>query len=44
MGGKPLLQTLARRVARFDWGEAPPDTAATLYESVIPPEERRQLG
>ena len=31
-------------MARFDWAEAPPDTAATLYESVIPPEERRQLG
>ena len=44
VGGKPLLQTLARRVARFDWTEAPPDTAATLYESVIPAEERRQLG
>ena len=44
VGGSPLLQTLARRVARFDWAEAPPDTAATLYESVIPPEERRQLG
>ena len=44
VGGDPLLQTLARRVARFDWAEAPPDTAATLYETVIPPEERRQLG
>ena len=44
VGGEPLLQTLARRVARFDWAEAPPDTAATLYESVIPPDERRQLG
>ena len=44
VGGSPLLQTLARRVARFEWAEAPPDTAATLYESVIPPEERRQLG
>ena len=44
VGGESLLQTLARRVARFDWAEAPPDTAATLYESVIPPEERRQLG
>ena len=44
VGGEALLQTLARRVARFDWAEAPPDTAATLYESVIPPEERRQLG
>ena len=44
VGGKPMLQTLARRVARFNWAEAPPDTAATLYECVIPPEERRQLG
>ena len=44
VGGAPLMQTLARRVARFDWAEAPADTAATLYETVIPPEERRQLG
>ena len=44
VGGNPLLQTLARRVARFDWADAPRDTAATLYETVIPPEERRQLG
>ena len=44
VGGNPLLQTLARRVARFNWAEAPPDIAASLYESVIPPEERRQLG
>ena len=44
VGGTPLLRTMARRVGRFNWAEAPPDTAATLYESVIPPEERRQLG
>ena len=44
VGGNPLLQTLARRVARFNWAEAPTDTPATLYETVIPPEERRQLG
>ena len=44
VGGNPLLQTLARRVARFSWAEAPPDIAAILYETVIPPEERRQLG
>ena len=44
VGGNPLLQTLARRVARFNCTEAPPDTAAILYETVIPPEERRQLG
>ena len=44
VGGVPLMQTLARRVARFNWAEAPPDTAANLYESVIPADERRQLG
>ena len=44
VGGNPLLQTLARRVARFDWADAALDTAATLYETIIPPEERRQLG
>ena len=44
VGGNPLLQTLARRVARFNWAESPPDTPATLYETIIPPEERRQLG
>ena len=40
----PLLTTLARRIARFDWQEAPNDVAAILYETVIPPDERRQLG
>ena len=44
VGGLPFLRTLARRVDRFDWAEAPPDVAAILYETVIPPEERRQLG
>ena len=44
VGGDPLLRTLARRVARFNWAEAPADTAATLYQTVIPAEERRQLG
>ena len=43
-GGHDLLRTLARRVARFDWPNAPPDIAAILYETVIPPEERRTLG
>ena len=43
-GGLPLLKTLARRVARFDWMEAPTDIASILYETVIPPDERRQLG
>ena len=44
VGGLPLIQALARRVARFDWTQAPADIAVLLYESVIPPEERRQLG
>ena len=44
VGGLPLLRTLARRVAKFDWQKAPTDVAAILYETVIPPDERRQLG
>ena len=44
VGGLPLLRTIARRVARFDWANAPPDIASILYETVIPPDERRQLG
>ena len=44
VGGLPLLRTIARRVARFDWRNAPADIAPILYESVIPAEERRQLG
>ena len=44
VGGLPLLRTLARRIARFDWQKAPNDVAAILYENVIPPDERRQLG
>ena len=44
VGGLPILRTLARRVARFDWKDAPNDVAAILYETVIPPDERRQLG
>ncbi len=44
VGGESLLKAIARRLARFKWVETPPDTAAILYETVIPPEERRQLG
>ena len=44
VGGSDLIKTLARRVARFDWQNAPPDIAAILYETVIPPGERRTLG
>ena len=31
-------------MARFKWKDAPNDVASILYETVIPPEERRQLG
>ena len=44
VGGHDLIKTLTRRVARFDWQNAPPDIAAILYETVIPPDERRTLG
>ena len=44
VGGTALLKTVARRVARFDWDAAPSDAAAILYETVIPPAERKQLG
>ena len=43
-GGMSLVKTLARRVARFEWSNAPADVGAILYETVIPPDERRQLG
>ena len=39
-----LVGTIARRVARFDWTDPPSDIAATLYQTVIPAHERRQLG
>ena len=44
VGGLASMRALARRIARFDWREAPADIAAVLYETVIPPEERRTLG
>ena len=44
VGGGPSIRALARRIAKFDWRDAPPDIGAVLYETVIPPEERRTLG
>ncbi len=44
VGGTPLIRAVADRIARFDWRHAPGDIAAILYETVIPPDERRQLG
>ena len=44
IGATPLIRTIARRVARFDWSAPPSDIAATLYQTVIPAQERRDLG
>ena len=44
VGGLPSIRALARRIAKFDWRDPPADIAAALYETVIPPEERRTLG
>ena len=44
VGAAPLIKTIARRVARFDWSSPPTDVAATLYQTVIPAQERRDLG
>ena len=44
VGGGPFLSALVRRISRFNWLDAPSDVAATFYETVIPPDERRQLG
>ena len=35
---------MARRINQFDWDNAPADSAAILYETVIPTDERRTLG
>ena len=44
VGGLPLLKTLGRSVARFDWQKGPSDIGAILYETVIPRDERNKLG
>lgn len=42
--GADWLASLAVRVDAFDWGAADYDFARVLYQSVIPEEDRRQLG
>ncbi len=44
IGGVEAIRSIARRVSKFRWSDAPADIGATLYESVIPADERRQLG
>lgn len=43
-GGEPLVRTLARRLARFDWSLVEHDVLKVLYESVIGAETRKSLG
>ena len=44
VGATQLIRTVARRVASFNWTSPPSDIAATLYQTVIPAAERRDLG
>jgi hypothetical protein len=42
--GQQWVRTLARRLARFAWGEVEHDVMKVLYESVISVSERHRLG
>jgi SAM-dependent methyltransferase len=43
-GGDAFIQTLARRLGRFDWSAVEHDVLKVLYESIIGTETRRRLG
>ena len=43
-GGQQWVRTLARRLARFAWGQVEHDVMKVLYESVINADERHRLG
>ena len=43
-GGRQWVRTLARRLARFAWGQVEHDVMKVLYESVISASERHRLG
>ena len=43
-GGEQFIKNLARRLARFDWGQVNHDVLKHLYESIISPATRYQLG
>ncbi|WP_433494517.1 N-6 DNA methylase [Micromonospora sp. CA-248089] len=43
-GGSQFVNELARRLARFDWGQVEHDVLKTIYESVIGAESRASLG
>ncbi len=42
--GPAFVRTLARRLARFDWGGVEHDVLKVLYESVIEARQRHRLG
>ena len=43
-GGESFVKTLARRLARFSWGEVEHDVMKVLYESIIAAITRKSLG
>lgn len=42
--GRSFIESLARRLARFDWSAVDHDVLKVLYESVIQAETRKKLG
>lgn len=42
--GEAFVRTLARRLARFEWGAVDRDVLKVLYESVIVADTRKKLG
>jgi hypothetical protein len=42
--GAPIVRALARRLSRFAWAHVEHDVLKVLYESVIPTQQRKQLG
>lgn len=43
-GGEQFIRTLARRLMRFEWSAVHEDVLKVLYESVIGPGTRKELG
>jgi hypothetical protein len=43
-GGDIIVRGLARRLSRFAWAHVEHDVLKVLYESVIPTQQRKQLG
>jgi hypothetical protein len=42
--GVPIIRAIARRLSSFDWDQVDHDVLKALYESVIDPETRHNLG